>query len=219
MLSISTSHFLIYITHQYKQVYFRIEWKSLKLSQFLKVAIKRWCQTIDQYRCFHLFQRYLKNWFVLLLLIILRVTIYFMKEKKYLISCPWLCVNRITDSIDNGNLSAGIFLNLSKAFDTVSHDNLLDKLSYYGLSSESLRRFESYLANRQQYVCVDYSNSDLKSITLGIPQGSTLGPILFLISLNDAEFVAKEIYFLIYANDMNLLYRHKKNIENLWSIE
>lgn len=118
-------------------------------------------------------------------------------------------VTRITDSIDNGNLSIGVFLDLSKAFDTVSHDILLDKLSYYGLSLEALKWFRSYLANRQQYVCVDDSNSNLKSITSGIPQGSTLGPILFLIFVNDAQYVAKEIHLLVYADDMNLLCSNK----------
>jgi len=103
-------------------------------------------------------------------------------------------VTRLTDSIDSGNLSIGVFLDLSKAFDTVSHEILLDKLSYYGLTPNALRWFESYLTKREQYVCIEDFNSNPKPVTCGIPQGSALGPVLFLIFVNDAQFVMKDIH-------------------------
>ena len=70
-------------------------------------------------------------------------------------------VNKITDSIDDGGTSIGVFLDLSKTFDTVNDDILLDKLSYYGINNETKDWFSSYLKNRKQYVCVDGVNSNI----------------------------------------------------------
>ena len=78
-------------------------------------------------------------------------------------------VQRITDAIDNGNISLGVFLDLSKAFDTVSHSILLDKLSHYSLSENTLRWFENYLKDRKQYVCIDGINSCSRTISYGLP--------------------------------------------------
>ena len=132
------------------------------------------------------------------------------RKKRSTIQAALDFVTRITDAIDNGNIPLGVFLDLSKAFDTVSHEILLDKLSFYGLSPLTLRWFKSYLENRRQYVCIDETFSEPKKITYGIPQGSTLGPILFLIFVNDVQFVTKSAHLLLYADDMNLLYSHKK---------
>ena len=118
-------------------------------------------------------------------------------------------VNRITDSIDDGGTSIGVFLDLSKAFETVNHDILLDKLSYYGINNETKDWFSSYLKNRKQYVCVDGVNSKILPLEYGVPQGSVLGPILFLIYINDAQFATNFIHLVLYADDINLLVSNK----------
>ena len=94
-------------------------------------------------------------------------------------------VNEWLWNIDNNLLNGVIFLDLEKAFDTMDHAILLGKLKLYGVSSQSLNWFRSYLSDRKQQTFIDGVQSDFCNITCGIPQGSILGPLLFTIYIND----------------------------------
>ena len=91
-------------------------------------------------------------------------------------------VDQIRLSIDNKRMTCGIFVDLSKAFDTVNHQILLKKLEHYGIRGITLKLFKSYLSERKQYVQINNCKSQTRSISCGVPQGSVLGPLLFLIS-------------------------------------
>ena len=88
-------------------------------------------------------------------------------------------------NLDKGKIPIAVYLDLSKAFDTLDHNILLEKLMYYGIKGTELSWFQSYLSNRRQYVHYDDSDSSLLTISTGVPQGSILGPLLFLIYMND----------------------------------
>ena len=105
--------------------------------------------------------------------------------------------------------SCGVFVDLEKAFDTVNHQILMSKLKYYGLNGNAILWLTSYLMNRHQQVSIDGKVSDLKPITCGVPQGSILGPLLFLIYINDMNKAIKNSSVYHFADDTNLLYSHK----------
>ena len=118
-------------------------------------------------------------------------------------------VNRIETVLDNNEFAIGVFLDLSKAFDTVNHTLLLQKLDHYGIRGIVLEWFKNYITER--YQCVKYNNevSDKTEISCGVPQGSVLGPLLFLIYMNDICNSSELISFILFADDTNLLMSHK----------
>ena len=113
-------------------------------------------------------------------------------------------VDRIIQQLDQKEIPFSIFLDLSKAFDTLDHNILLEKLTYYGVSGMSNSLIKNYLTNRKQFVEFDGVKSDMLNISTGVPQGSVLGPLLFIIYLNDIS-KASEIFKLIcYADDTSI---------------
>ena len=108
-----------------------------------------------------------------------------------------------------------IFLDLTKAIDTLDHDILLTKLSNYGFRGVVNDWFYSYLNDRQQKVRIKDKYSDIKPSSYGVPQGSTLGPLLFLIYINDA-FQNIDYETILYANDARVLV-HSKSLSDLFT--
>ena len=111
----------------------------------------------------------------------------------------------IRHALDNKQVACGIFVDLQKAFDTVNHNILLQKLNHYGIRGLANDWFSSYLSNRTQFVSILGFDSDPKCIKHGVPQGSVLGPLLFLIYINDLNRAIKYSKVYHFADDTNLL--------------
>ena len=125
--------------------------------------------------------------------------------------------NKVVKAFEDNAYAAGFFLDLSKAFDTINHDILLDKLSYYGIRGTTYDWFASYLSNRSQ--CTKYESclSDFKYITCGVPQGSLLGPLLFIIYVNDICNTSELLSLILYADDTTILYSNN-NLKSLFDV-
>ena len=119
----------------------------------------------------------------------------------------------IRDSLDKNKYSCAVFVDFQKAFDTVNHSILLAKLEHYGIRGTINKWFESYLSNRRQYVYHNGIASDMKAITCGVPQGSVLGPLLFLIYVNDLPNISDKLRFFLFADDTNIYYDSEDLIE------
>ena len=112
----------------------------------------------------------------------------------------------IKASIDSGKYGCGIFIELRKAFDTVNHEILLTKLEHYGIRGNLLNWFMSHLTNRNQYVSINGESSVPLDINCGVPQGSVLGPLLFLLYINDLPNTSNVLNFYLFADDTNIYY-------------
>ena len=115
-----------------------------------------------------------------------------------------ILVENLVNALDNGKCAVGIFLDFQKAFDTVDHGILLDKLYCYGIRDIAHEWFTSYLSSRQQSVMYNGHESEFKMMRCGVPQGSILGPLLFLLYINDLTDVSNFFMPILFADDTNL---------------
>ena len=116
----------------------------------------------------------------------------------------------IRQLLDKGHYVCGIFIDLEKAFDTVNHEILCNKFEFYGLRGNINKLLKSYLSNRKQYVSINGFDSEVKDVSCGVPQGSSLGPLLFLLYINDFRFCLSKTSSGHFADDTFIIYNSKK---------
>ena len=126
-----------------------------------------------------------------------------------------ILAEQITKSFDNNSLMLGVFIDLSKAFDTVNHEILLAKLNHYGIKGRTHNWIKNYLKGRKQFVIS--KNSGLIKVICGVPQGSILGPLLFLIYINDMFKASKSLSIIMFADDTNFFLSHK-NVKEMFKL-
>ena len=168
----------------------------------------------DQYPFSHFSQKYLKDSCITDLQISLRNTTFFTNSNSVFVKITqhlwhWLYYwKKNTEALDNSQFGICILIDFRKEFDTVPHNILLQKLYHYGIRGNALQWFNSYHSNRYQYVNYSNTSSDMKLITCGVPQGSILGPLLFLLYINDIASVSN-LFSILFADDITLFYSWK----------
>lgn len=126
-------------------------------------------------------------------------------------------VEELTTSIDDKKFAIGVFTDLKKAFDTIDHHILLQKLEMYGIRGIGLNWIKSYLEHRQQFVQMGEEKSKLQNTIYGVPQGSILGPKLFILYINDIVKTSDLLKFVIFADDTNIFCKGE-NLQHLLKI-
>ena len=123
-------------------------------------------------------------------------------------------IDQIHESFENDNYILTVFIDLSKAFDNINHAVLLKKLENYRIKGTKLACNRGYLTNRKQYIQItNYSKGDLRNTTCGVPQGSILGPLIFLVYVNNLPSSSKILNPIMFADDTNLFYKHKNTLK------
>ena len=120
--------------------------------------------------------------------------------------------NDIFSDINNGMVTLSVFIDLKKAFDTVNHNILLEKLYYMGIKGDTIIWIKSYLYNRFQKTICNSNLSNIRNIKCGVPQGSILGPLFFLVYINDIQNVMNNCKYQLYADD-TVIYCNGKTYE------
>jgi hypothetical protein len=126
------------------------------------------------------------------------------RKKRSTDMALYTLVDTFYEAIENDEFMVGIFLDLSKAFDTISHEILLRKLMFYGIRGTTNNWVKDYLTNRKQFVNYNNCKSRMGNIDIGIPQGSILGPLLFLLYINDIHKISDKLSFILFADDTNI---------------
>ena len=119
-------------------------------------------------------------------------------------------VDLIKEYLDNDYYDCGVFIDIRKAFDTANHGILLEKLEYYGIRGMVNNWLRSFIKNLKQYISPHGVSFSMKAITCGVPQGSTLGPLLFLLYINDLQSAFSKSITRSFADDTNLIFSSKK---------
>ena len=126
-------------------------------------------------------------------------------------------VDQICEAFEKSEYTLGVFIDLSKAFDTVDHSTLLKKLELYGITDRNYSWIKSYLSNRLQYIQIDENiRTEFCVVKCGVPQGSILGPLLFLLYVNDLKNASSVLAPIMFEDDTNLFHTHS-NIQKLLS--
>ena len=126
-------------------------------------------------------------------------------------------VEKITNALDRGKIVGGVFIDFKKAYDTVSHDILLQKLEAYGIKINIYELIKSYLSNRKQFVQYSDGKSDVKNVPHRVPQGSILGPLLYIIYAKDFSR-ASSLLFTIMLADNTSVFIEGQSYENVYKV-
>ena len=115
-------------------------------------------------------------------------------------------IDNIQNALNKRKDSISVFLDLSKAFDVIDHNILENKLEHYGFRGKFLEFLLSFIKDRKYFVHINGKNSETKTVNIGVPQGSTLGPLLFLLYINDMIHISKIFFLTQFADDSTVTY-------------